>query len=136
MVKKNELVRDPPVFNGKKPSPRKWLDEYERAAEANCWTDFLKAMYMPTFLRDSAYNWFLTFPRRIYSREQIPWPDLRSSFMRHFLAGTDTQALGRELHETYQGSKETATKFILRILRMMELVEPSKPEEEIVEFIK
>ena len=41
----NELVIRPEVFDGVKPKPRKWLDDYEDATQANGWTDRIAVKY-------------------------------------------------------------------------------------------
>lgn len=59
-IKLNELVLKPEVFDGVKPQPRRWIDDCEKAARANAWTDHLYCQYLPTFLTKSALDWFVT----------------------------------------------------------------------------
>lgn len=53
----NRLFVRPETFNGVKPPPRQWLDQYEKAALSNELTDLAKVKYMATFLKESAYAW-------------------------------------------------------------------------------
>jgi len=64
------------------------------------------------------------------------WPDLRSAFIRHYLGDSDKQVLRREIEKTCQGEREKATNFIPRFIRMVELVDPNKPEDELVDLIR
>lgn len=136
MIKLNELVVPPLKFNGRRRTPRKVLEDFERAAGANSRSEAVKSKYMPTYLRDSVYDWFLTFPRRMFGEGYIPWEDLRSTFIGHYIGSTDTQSLRSELSNTYQSNKKTATQFIPKISQLIKLVEPSKPEKEIIELIR
>jgi len=38
-IKLNELVKKPDSSDGLKPPARKWFDDYEKASEANGWSD-------------------------------------------------------------------------------------------------
>lgn len=49
-IKLYELVVKPEVFDGEKPKPRRWLQEYNEAIVANGWTEKLAIKYLPTFL--------------------------------------------------------------------------------------
>lgn len=52
----NKLFVKPETFNGIKPPPRQWLDQYEKAAFSNGWTETAKIKYMATFLKETAYS--------------------------------------------------------------------------------
>lgn len=53
-IRLNELVKKPQNFDGYNPPARKWVDDYEKAAEANGWSQPQKVKYFSTFLEKSA----------------------------------------------------------------------------------
>lgn len=63
-IKLNELVLKPETFDGINPQPRKWIDDYEKAAKTNNWTDEITTKYFPTFLNKSAYDWYVAIALR------------------------------------------------------------------------
>lgn len=72
VIELNELVVPPLKFNGRRPTPRKLLEDFERTTGANSWSEAVKSKCMPTYLRVSVYDWFLTFPRRMFGEGYIP----------------------------------------------------------------
>jgi len=134
-IKLNELVKKPESFDGYKPPSRKWIDNYEKASEANDWSEQLMVRYFPTFLDKTANDWFVTVAKRKLGSNPT-WPDLRSAFIRHYLGDSDKQVLRREIERAYQGEKEKATNFIPRLIRLVELADANKPEDELVDLIR
>lgn len=134
-IELNELVKKPVCFEGKVAARRKWLDDYEGAAACNGWSEVLKVPYFPTFLEECAHDWFVTVGQRKVG-ETPEWGELRSAFIRHYLAGGDRQSLRRQVERTCQYENESAVTFIPRLLRLYQLIEPNEPEEELVEAAK
>jgi hypothetical protein len=56
--------------------------------------------------------------------------------MRHYLGESDKASVRRQIERCRQGDSERAAVFIPRILRLFSMVEPDKPEEELVEAIR
>lgn len=117
---------NPPKFNEKKP--------LARAAESNSWTDEVKSRCMVTFLTDSPFDWLVTVAKRKYG-DQPPWSDLRAGFICHYLGDANKQSPRRELDRTSQRENESGTMFIPRVLRLIQLLEPDKPENDLVDVI-
>lgn len=134
-IKLNELVIRPEPFDGVKPNPRKWLDNYERAARANGWSDIIMVTYFPTFVIKSALDWHVAMAQRKLKRDSS-WNDLKQMFIRHYLGEADRAATKRELEKCYQRESELATCFIPRFMRLMLLLDPNKDEEDIVDLVK
>ena len=131
-IKLNELVKKPECFDGYKPPARKWIDDYEKASEANEWSEVLMVEYFPTFLEKAANDRFVAVAKRKLGSHPS-WQDLRAAFIRHYLGDSDRQVLRRQIERTCQGEKEKATNFIPRFMR---LVDPNKPEEELVDLLR
>lgn len=134
-IKLNELVKKPEQFDGYKPPARKWIDDYENASNANGWSENQKVKYFSTFLDKSANDWYVTVGKRELGLTPN-WQDLKTAFIRHYLGDSDIIVLRRQIERTFQGEKEKATNFIPRIIRLIELVEPNKPEVELVDLIR
>lgn len=133
-IRINELVKKPEIFDGNKPPARRWIDDYEKAAQVNGWPDAVKVKYFSTFLDRAANDWFVTVAKRKLGDSPV-WSDLRAAFIRHYLGDADKQMLRRQLEQTKQGERERATNFIPRVLRMIELVDPDKSERDLVDII-
>lgn len=129
------LVLTPETFDGFKPPARKWVDDYERAAKANGWSEQSTVRYFETFLSKGAHDWFLTMGQRKFSKDPF-WKDLRAAFIRHYLGDCDKSSLRRQIERTYQKEREPATIFIPRLLRLYQLADPTKQESDLVEAVK
>lgn len=134
-IKLNELVRTPPTFDGEKLHPRTWMDDFERAAEANHWPDEAKVTYMPTFLEKSALDWHSTILKRNVGTNPS-WVETKGAFLRHYSGKTDVPSLRRQIDRTFQMREEKAINFIPRIMRLLELENPDRAEDELVEKIQ
>lgn len=55
-IKLNELVQRPDVFDGKQSNARRWIEDFEAAAEANDWTENVKIKYISAFLGRSKWK--------------------------------------------------------------------------------
>lgn len=108
----------PDAFDGVKPNPRRWLDNFERAARANGWGDDIMVTYFPTFVTKSALDWHVAMAQRKLTRDSS-WNDLKSMFVRHYLGDADRAATKRELDKCFQRENELATCFIPRFMRLM-----------------
>lgn len=53
----NRLFVKSEAFDGIRPPPRQWLDQYEKAAISNGWSDAAKVKHMATFLKETVYSW-------------------------------------------------------------------------------
>ena len=96
----------PELFDGVKPQPRRWIDDYERAARANGWSGKLCCQYLPTFLTKSALDWYVTIGESKVGRNP-KWEDLKQAFIRHYLGDADKTQIRREIERTYQGERES-----------------------------
>lgn len=134
-IKRNELVIEPEPFDGIKPSPRRWIDDYERAGEANGWKKNQMVKYLPIYLQKTAYDCYVTRAVKKLGR-QPSWAELKNLFITHYLGSQDKQQLRRQLEKTFQGDRESITVFLPRVLRLVELVYPLKSKDEQVEFIR
>lgn len=134
-IKLNELVKKPEVFDGIRPPPRKWIDDFEKASEANGWTEQQQSKYFSTFLEKSGNDWFVTRSRKQLGRDET-WKNLKKIFIKYWVGDSEKQTLRRQINSTFQGEREKVTTFIPRILRLVELCDADKTEEELVDMIR
>lgn len=130
----NELVIRPEVFNGYKPKPRQWLEDYEFAATANGWSDKAKAKFFATFLEKSARDWYFTL-----AMPKLPksynWPAIKESFMQHYLGRNLKEQLNEEWGRCFQMEYESVTTFVPRAVRLYKALQPWADESEIVNSV-
>lgn len=92
-------------------------------------------MFFVSFLQDDAYDWWETLGRRRLGLNPS-WADVKAAFIRHYMGDSDKGQVRRQIERTFQGAKERCTVFIPKMVRLYELVEPDKPERELVESIR
>lgn len=134
-IKLNQLVKRPAVFDGFKPPARRWLDDFEKAAEANGWSEAQMVKYFSTFLDKSANDWFVSLAIREVGSEPT-WRKAHEVFVRHYLGERDRLAIRREVDRSYQREGEKANIFIPNLTRTIWLGDPQKPEEEVVDIVR
>lgn len=134
-IKLNELVIKPATFDGVKPPPRRWIDDYERASKANGWNDRSMVKYFATFLSKAAYDWYLSMAQNKLG-SAARWVNVRALFFRHFLGESDRLAVKRQIDRTFQGEKESITTFLPRMIRLYQLVDPYKEKIELVDMVR
>ena len=134
-IKLNELVLKPQSFDGRKPSPRQWIDEYERAARANGWSESSMVHYFQTFLTHSALDWFFSMGESKIG-QNAGWSKVRDVFKRHYLGESDRQSIRRTIDRCYQYEDEPVARFMPRLLRLVSLIEPNKSEIDKVELVR
>lgn len=106
------------------------MEDYETA-----WESQIAVRYFPSFLTKEARDWFVAMiqPR---VNEGSECYGLRSWFMRFYLGPEEAEAVKDELRAAVQRPGEPATKFIPRIMRLMELAGFRRSEAEKVREVK
>lgn len=131
----NKLFVKPETFDGIQPPPRQWLDQYEKAAFSNGWSDTAKIKYMSTFLKETAYSW-LTEIVPLHYPNGFDWAALRQLFVRCYMGESDRQAAKREFERTIQRENEKAAQFIPRMVQMIKTLDPARPQDVITDDIR
>lgn len=134
-IKKDELVKEPPKFDGNKPTPRRWLDDFERAAYSNTWSDEQQVRYFPSYLVKAAYDWWASMAQPKLSRSSR-FADVRHLFVRHWMGESDRVATRRIIDKMKQKENESVRVFMPPLVRLIRCIEPNKPEDELVEIVK
>lgn len=131
----NRLFVRPETFNGVRPPPRQWLDQYEKAAISNGWSDTAKVKYMATFLKETAYAW-LTDVAPLHISNEVKWDGLKNLFVRCYLVESDRQAAKRELDRAIQREDEKASQFIPKMLQMIRTLDPDRKQDVLTDDIR
>lgn len=128
-IKLNELVIKPAMFDGSKPLPRKWIEEYKDAIDANGWSDFIAVKYFQTFLSGTAYTWYKTEVKPMivpHTRFTI----IEEAFRRNYLNASDYARLSKQAEEASQRQNEMIGDFIPRMREILLLLEPKMSDRE------
>lgn len=131
----NKLFVRPDSFNGTKPPPRVWLDQYEKAADDNGWSEHAKVRHIRTFLKGPAYDW-LKEVVPMHHPHGITWRELRLEFINCYLGKGDREDAQEEFERAKQREGEKAADFIPTMLRMIRTFDRARPMDVIVNDIR
>jgi len=134
-VKLNELVVKPELFDGERPKPRRWLQEYNEAILANGWSDLIAVKYLPTFLIKSAKDWYFT-EIRPFITPNTKWLEVAEAFSRNYLGESDYEQLSQAVDNARQRPGESVSNFIPRFRRLILLLTPDLTEKEQLRQLK
>ena len=134
-IKLNELVIRPETFDGIRPKPRRWLEDYNEAIIANGWDDYIAVKYFPTFLEMAAKDWYVTDVRPRLSN-LTKWLDIHRWFSQNFLGESDYEQLSQAVDNIKQKMGESVSTFIPRVRRLMLMLTPDLPEGEQIRQIR
>lgn len=134
-IRIHELVMTPRTFDGVIPPAWRWIDDYERASQSNTWIEDSMVRYFPTFLPKSALDWWMTMGQRELGLNP-PWDELRDAFILHFIGESERMDTKKRINRTFQRDRESAANFIPRLLRLVDMVDKNKSEDELVELVK
>lgn len=134
-INMNQLVVRPVTFNGYKPKPRKWLDDFKYAIKANDWNDIQIIKYFPSWLDGTAKSWFKNEIDPIMD-DDFTWDDLEAKFTDNYLGQGEFEELSAQLDKTRQGANEPITSFIPRVKELLIMIDPMMSEAEQVRNIR
>lgn len=69
-------------------------------------------------------------------KQNSSWQEVRKVFISYFIGNDDRMKVKKPINRTIQKEKESITVSMPRLLRLIQLVDPGKPEDESVEAIK
>lgn len=134
-IKLNELVVTPENFNGVRPKPRKWIQNYNEAITANGWSDHIAIKYLPTFLSGPAKDWYITEVKP-YVDITTKWYSVYKYFVANYLGDRDYEELMLAIENTKQRAGESISNFMPRIRRLILLLNPYISETEQLRQLK
>jgi len=112
----------------------RWVDDFEYAAMANGWhSDRKKAKY-PSFLQDTAREWY-NLNVRDGPLKESSYEDQIKELKKYFSGGKeDEDVLRDELDSTKQG-KSDVSRHILRVRSLCHKIDPKMKDSEVIRFI-
>lgn len=134
-IKISELVIKPEVFDGIKPRPRSWIQNYNDAIIANGWSDRVAIKYLPTFLIRSAKAWYFTEVKP-YVNTESKWYQVYTLFAENYLGEGDRMDLMDAVENAKQRPGELVCNFIPRMRRLMLLLTPTLSEADQLRQLK
>lgn len=128
-IKPDELVIHPQQFDGERPKPRKWIDDFKDAIKANTWSDEIAVKYFSTYLTKSAYSWYKTEVRPTI-QPSTKFAHIAKMFADNYLGASDYSSICRQLERLVQKPNESVSVFIPKMRELLLLLEPELPERE------
>lgn len=108
----------------------RWLDQYNFAADSQSWDDADRLRKLPQFLRDDAYDWFVTYVRDSDKKEEVDSFEKVSKLLLSDFYPIESKEFHRnELEKLTQGSRSVGT-YLLKVAALCHLVDPRMSEEE------
>lgn len=130
-IKLNELVIKPDIFDGTRPRPRHWWENYEDAVLANCWSHLEAIKYFSTFLSGPARDWYMTELReKVVSGLVYRLDHIKKPFKDNFLGDADYKSLCRYLSQMRQKPDESVAIFIPKVRRLLMMMDKTMSEKE------
>lgn len=127
-----KAIRRPDRFNGNKPSPLIWIDDYIECGDINAWTDELRLQYLPAFLDETAYNWFRY---QIKPMTNKTWNQVLTLFKRQFCTKQERALLHDRLDRRQQRPDEPVSSFITNIQALIAVAAPEMSLENQINMI-
>lgn len=127
--------RPPPTFDGERPRPRKWLEDFKDSMHANQWSEDQAIKKFPTYLTGAAYAWYKTEVRANVG-PSTKFSDLIKLFNENYLGPNEYSALSRQVNDLHQRQGESVSVFIPKMRELLLLLEPELPEREQVRQIR
>ena len=134
-VKLNELVIKPEIFDGERPKPRRWIQDFNETILANGWSDEIAIKYLPTFLTKSAKDWYFTDIKPKVTPNS-KWHEVYKAFARNYMGEADYEQLRKAVENSRQRPGESVSNYIPRIRRLLLLLTPSMPEADQIREIR
>lgn len=135
LINLNRLVKKPAYFDGIKPMPREWIDEYIDAIEDNCWNDQTAKYYFKHFLKGEASLWF-KFSVRPKLKEDSTFDTIYKLFEFQFLGRAEKERVTLLLDSLRMKSDERVSTFVPKIQQYLYILNPNLTEIEIVHTIE
>lgn len=113
------------VFEGKSIEARSWIENYERMAIANDWTEATMLKYLPSFLNKSALEWFVTMCQPNLT-SFTAWTTVKDMLIKHYLGDQDYMIHRRRLNNLFQKENESISCFIPKTLSLFNMAYPKQ----------
>lgn len=131
----------PPTFAGRiNEDPYKYLQKFELAARANCWTDTHKALALPNYLTDTANLWFIGYKKfrddeatqqagGASTQAIITWGELTKALQLAFKTVASKEVAEEKLYSRKQQVGESPEDYVYSKLDLINDYDPSMSEE-------
>lgn len=132
-----------PTFSGGQQDPVEWLEEFDRCAQINGYTDYYKGQVISGYLLHEASTWFHQIQANptesIQSWNNPHNRNFINAFQRKFCSRGRLLQWRSELQSRMQGPTETVDQYALAIKKLIKRVDPNNnwnPADEIYQFTK
>lgn len=127
VVKFNEIVLMPKLFEGERDKALPSIEEYQAAASINSWSQATMVKYFPTYLSSQVRDWYcsICIPRLSLNTN---WAEIRDLFLSYYIGPNLDRALREEFGKLNQGEL-SVSQFVPMAYRLVKKVYPNQPEE-------
>lgn len=138
VINTKELAQVPKKFDGTKPRPQKWLEDYKDAKQANGWNNRVAVKYFSTYLKKSALDWYKTMvlPTLVNKPIDIHYEWVLKKFSDHYIGEQDKGELQYLIDNMKQRENESITLFLPKMCRLLRQLNETMAEREIVRRIR
>ena len=118
--------------------PQTFIASFEQIAEANSWTEAMKLVQFPSYLRGFAQSWMLGLQRQVRrgDTEAPNWEELVRLFLRQATEGIYDDSEEMQLHARKQREDESLLGYLYSKDAMCDRVNPEMEEEKRIAHIK
>lgn len=135
IIKTNELVMKPSMFNGSEPTPAIWWEEYLSCAQANGWNEAVTVKYFGAYLSEAAKDWFIVDLQPTMIKRKPRLAELAAKFKENFVGEAFLRELSNEFEKLQQEPGESVSLFIPKARRMLKIIDPEMSEREQIRHI-
>lgn len=134
----SHLVQTPVKFNGMRPQPRQWFEDYLNAIVANGWSKAIASKYFSTFLERTALDWYKTVVRKklIKIQPENQLDIINREFTAQYLGQADDDRLQSLIDNLRQRPGEPISLFLPKLQRLMISLNEKVTEIEIIRTAK
>ena len=101
-----------------------WLDQFDRVAIVQEWTEELKCQVFPLYLGGTALAWYSSSTPAV----QDAWTDLKAGLIEAFKPVNYQGLMDTKLRQRRQANDETVIQYFYDVKRLCDKVDPAMPE--------
>jgi hypothetical protein len=130
----------PQKFNGlRDQDPQIWVQNFDRAADSNGWTESIKLGQFPSYLTDKAMLWYTarTNERNRLNLPKWDWKTLKEEFLNcNGNIALRKEAAEFRLIHTQQKPSQSGYEYLIAMDNILNFVDPNMSDERRVKWVK
>ena len=125
----------PGCFSPSQQSAGSFINNFERCANANAWSQELKLFYFSSYLQGAAVRWFQMY---VAEEEHLDntWEQLKAAFLAEWGENNSKRDAKRNLEKRRQGRSEKTLEFYYELLYLYGQYDPGKVFDTFLEYFE